>query len=103
MHNRHWLTSDWQQRYPSDGRITSSRRSARQLVVRLICGAALMALLLHLSACTTLPQQQCEMQKLPTQPALTEPLPLVDYSTQWAQLVESLRKKLVDTPATSKP
>ena len=103
MYNRHWLTSDWQQRRLSAVRITSSRRRVQRLAVRLIFGAMLMAAVLHLSACHSLPTQPCEPPVLPTMPALTEPLPSVSYSISVGQRIRSWAKELTDTPATSRP
>lgn len=103
MHNRFWLTSDSAQRRLSAVRTTSSRRKALRQSVQWICVVLLMAAVLHLSACTTLPPAPCEPPVLPRPPALSEPLPSVSYSEQWRQLAETWRKKLTDTPTTSAP
>lgn len=100
MHNRHWLTSDAQQRRLFAALTTRSRLRARQRRVMWACVLMLPVCVVLLSACTTPPPEPCETLPLPKPPALSEPLPSQSYSTQWRQLVESLRQKLTGTPTT---
>ena len=81
----------------------SSMRPALEWPEALVSGAILILLVLLLSACATTPKPLCEMPPPSPLPALTEPLPSESYSTQWRQLVESLRKKLIITSTTSAP
>lgn len=97
MYNSNWRMSDLRQRRLFGALRQSSKLRARRRFVVLVCGAMLMGLVLLLSACTTQPQQPCETPQFPTQPALSEPLPLETYSEQWRLLVEASRKKLIGT------
>lgn len=98
MQNSNWRMSDWQQRGLSGVRMRSSQRRVQRRFVSAISAMTLLALVLLLSACTTQPQQPCEMPQFPMRPALSEQLPLVTYSEQWRLLVEQSRKKLTGTP-----
>jgi hypothetical protein len=97
MQNNNWRMSDWQQRGLSGALKQSSQRRVQRRFAVLLCGVMLMGLVLLLSACTTQPQQPCAMQPFPTQPALSEPLPLESYSEQWRKLAEAWQKKLTGT------
>lgn len=103
MLNRHWLTSDLQQRRLFDARKSSLQRRAQRLAARLFFGAMLMALVLHLSACHSLPNRPCEMPQLPMQPALSQPLPSVTYSKQVQSNTEAWAKRVTGTSTTSAP
>lgn len=98
MQNSNWRMNDLRQRRLFGALRQSSKRRARQRFGLLLCGVMLMGLVLLLSACTTQPQQPCEMPQFPMRPALSEQLPLVTYSEQWRLLVEQSRKKLTGTP-----
>lgn len=63
----------------------------------------LMVVVLLLSACTTQPQQPCERPTPVTRPALSEPLPSVDYSLTAQKNIETWEKRLRATSPTSKP
>lgn len=95
--------SAWLQRLALETIKPSSMRPAREWPEALQSGAILIALVLLFTACATTPKPLCEMPPPSPLPALTEPLPSESYSTQWRQLVESLRKKLIITSTTSAP
>lgn len=71
--------------------------------VALTYAVLLTAVVLLLSACTTQPQQPCERLMPITLPALSEPLPSVNYSLQAQTNIETWQKKLGATSLTSKP
>ena len=98
MQNNNWRINDWQQRRLFATRIGSSRRRTKLKFALAAFGWMLLVLALLLSACTTQPQQPCEMQQFPTQPVLSEPVPSESYSEQWRKLAEAWRKKLSVTP-----
>ena len=103
MQSSNSMTSDFRQRRLFGELMRSLQQRMRQRFVMLLCAVTLLALVTLLSGCHTLPSQPCEMQPLPTPPALTEPTPLVSYSEQWRKLVETSRLKLIATPVTPKP
>ena len=102
MSNRFWLTSDLQQRRRFGVRKSSSRHRQQRIAARLFFGVTLIALVLLLSACHTLPSRPCEMPPLPTPPALSQPMPPVSYLLQSQQSDENSQKKLTGTSMTSK-
>lgn len=69
----------------------------------LVCAVMLMALVLLLSACQTLPPKPCEKPAPATMPALSEPMPSVTYSLSAASDTRRWLKRVTDTSATSKP
>ena len=103
MSNRFWLVSDFQQRLRFGDSITSFGRRTVRLFAWLCFAGMLMVLVLPLSGCHSLPIVPCETVKLPSPPALSQPLPSVTYSEQWRKLAEQSRLRLIDTPAMSKP
>ena len=103
MSNRFWLTSDLQQRRHFAARKLSSQHRQQRIAVRLFFGATLLALVLLLSACHTLPSKPCEMPPLPTPPALSEPLPSQTYSSRVRSDIEAWEKRVTGTSMTSKP
>ncbi len=100
MQNSNWRMSDWHQRRLFATRIGSSRRRTKLKFALAAFGWMLLVLALLLSACTTQPQQLCEMQPLPTQPALSEPTPLESYSKTAQMRIEMWLKKLTDMHQT---
>ena len=98
MQNSSLKTNALPPRGLSATRIGSLRRRTKLKFALAAFGWMLLVLALLLSACTTQPQQPCETPQFPTQPALSEQLPLVTYSEQWRLLVEQSRKKLTGTP-----
>lgn len=63
-----------------------------------------MALALSVTACSaTWKPQPPALPKLPPPPALSEPLPLVPYSTSAQERIKTWREKLNDTQTMSKP
>ena len=103
MRNNTLPTNDLRQRRLFGALRQSSRRRARRRFVSAIFAMTLLALVLLLSACTTQPQQPCETPQFPTQPALSEPLPLVTYSKRVQNDTETWAKRVTGTSATSKP
>jgi len=71
--------------------------------VALIYGALLTAVVLLLSGCHTLPSKPCERPVQVTMPALSEPLPPVNYSISVQRDIETWEKRLRATSPTSKP
>lgn len=63
----------------------------------------LMALVLLLSACTTLPPKPCEKPAPVIKPALQQPIPSESYSASLALQLTAWQKKLMATSVTSKP
>ena len=103
MQNSNWRMNDWQQRRLFGALKQQSQRRARQRLGLLLCGVTLMGPVLLLSACTTQPQQPCETPQFPTQPALSEPLPLETYSKRVQSDTETWAKRVTGTSQTSKP
>ena len=103
MQNNNWRMSDWQQRGLSGVRMRSSQRRVQRRFVSAISAMTLLVLALLLSACTTQPQQPCETPQFPTQPALSEPLPLETYSKRVQSDTETWAKRVTGTSQTSKP
>lgn len=102
MSNRFWLTSDSRQRRLFAERTTSLRRRIKLKLALSFFAWLLLVLAMSLTGCASQPPTPCEPPVLPKPPALSEPLPSVNYSEQWRALAESLRKRLTDTPTTSK-
>lgn len=71
--------------------------------VTLVYAVMLMGVVLLLSACRTLPSKPCEKPAPVMMPALSEPLPSVNYSLSAQQDIESWAKKLRAMSPTSKP
>lgn len=71
--------------------------------VTLIYAVLLTAVVLLLSGCQTQPIKPCEMPARVTKPALSEPLPSVNYSLQVQKNTETWEKRLRATSPTSKP
>lgn len=69
----------------------------------LIYGALLTTVVLPLSGCHTQPIKPCERPAPVTMPALSEPLPPVNYSLSVQRNIEAWEKRLRATSATSKP
>lgn len=63
----------------------------------------LLALVMLLSACHTLPTTPCVEPKVPTQPALQQPLPKESYSASAQRDFNKWQQTLTDTPQMSKP
>lgn len=84
-------------------RSESARRKALRQTAWWYCAGMLTALVLLLMGCASPPNKQCEMQQLPTPPALSEPIPSVSYSISVGQRIKSWGLSLIGTPATSKP
>ena len=103
MSNRFWLTSDLQQRRRFGVRKSSSWHRTQPLAVRLLFGATLIALVLLLSACHTLPTKPCPEHKLPTPPALSLQAPKASYSISARTNIEAWRKMLTEQSQTGKP
>lgn len=100
MQNYNWRMSDLQQRRLFGVLRRSSQRRMQRRFVSVICAMMLLALVLLLSGCQTPPTQQCETQPLPTEPALSEPVPSVSYSEQWRKLAQEWQKRLTFTRPT---
>ena len=103
MLNRKWLTSDWRQRRGYGARKVSLPRKTKVKLGLALTGWMLMGLVLLLTGCAWPPPKPCEQPPLPTQPALSEPIPSESYSSQWKKLAEEWRKKLTFTQTTSEP
>lgn len=71
--------------------------------VTLIYVVLLTAVVLLLSGCHTLPNKPCERPAPVTMPALSEPLPPVNYSISVQRDIETWEKRLRATSPTSKP
>lgn len=71
--------------------------------VALTYGVLLTVVVLLLSGCHTQPNRPCEKPAPVTMPALSEPLPSVNYSLQAQENIEAWQKKLDATSPTSKP
>lgn len=103
MLNRHWLTSDWQQRKQRNASKRLQTPKTQPPSVRWLCAAMLLAAAPLLSGCPGPLIRPCETLPLPKPPALTEQLPSVSYSKQAQTNIEAWQKQLTDTPAMSKP
>jgi ABC-type phosphate transport system substrate-binding protein len=101
MQNSNWRMGDLRQRRLFGALRQSSKLRARRRFGLLLLGVTLLALVLLLSACTTQPQQPCEMQPLPMRPALSEPLPSVSYSSKVQSDTEAWAKRVTGTSQTS--
>ncbi len=78
-----------------------SMRSTTEWPEALLSAGILIVLVLLLTACATKLPAPCEMPPPPLRPALSEPLPLESYAQQLQRAIDSWRKKLIATPATS--
>ena len=103
MRNKNWLMSDLLQRRLFTAKSLSSLPQVPRLLGKLLCVGMLMGVAALLSACPTLPTKPCETQALPSEPALSEPLPLVNYSLQAQSNTATWQKKLTDMHLTLKP
>ena len=103
MSNRLYALPKTRPRQLSGGRITSSLRKAKRHCVNAVLGLMLLAVVMLLGGCHTLPTKPCPEHKLPTPPVLSQPLPPVSYLLQSQQSDENSRKKLTGTLMTSKP
>lgn len=80
-----------------------SVRKTLLVIVKWLCVALLLLLCLSLAACAHSPAPPFMLPRAPMQPALSEPLPLVPYSTSAAQRIKSWGQQLIGTFPTSKP
>ena len=103
MSNRLYAPHETQPRQLSGGRITSSLRKAKRHCVSAVLGLMLLAVVMLLGGCHTLPSRPCEMPPLPTPPALSEPLPSQTYSSRVRSDTEAWEKRVTGTSTTSKP
>ena len=83
--------------------LAAAARSRSSGDAALIYGALLTAVVLLLSGCHTPPIKPCERPAPVTMPALSEPLPPVNYSLSVQRNIEAWEKRLRATSATSKP
>lgn len=103
MYNRFWLTNDRQQRLAQKCSVSPPALSAMGWTVRLLSGLLLLALVLLLSACPGPLIRPCAMPPPVLEPALTEPLPLVDYSLTAKETTSKRQQKLDAMRLTLKP
>ena len=95
--------SEYEQLHKSAVRKLSLLRRTKLKLGLAACAWMLMGLVLLLTGCAWPPPKPCEQPPLPTQPALSEPIPSESYSSQWKKLAEEWRKKLGFTHQTLKP
>ena len=103
MLNRLWLMNDWQQRHAQKCSESPPEPSAMGLTVRLLSVLLLLALVLPLSGCPGPLIRPCAMPPPVSEPALTEPLPLVDYSLTAKETTSKRQQKLDAMHLTLKP
>lgn len=104
MQNRNWLTPELTQRRLLGVRMRSSKRRMQRKLVTVICVLLLVLLVTSVSGCGwSLRKPNDDSQVFPPKPALSEPIPSVTYSTSAQSDIQAWRKKLTDTPTTSKP
>lgn len=77
-------------------------KTQRQLVL-LVFGSLLMLLVASLTACASQPTNPCEPLPRPPKPALSEPLPSVDYSITVRESIKRWENVLTGMSTTSKP
>lgn len=78
-------------------------RSLRRHLALWCFASLLMMLVVSLTACASQPTQPCEHPVNPQPPALTEPLPSVDYSISVRESFKRWQSVLTGMSATSKP
>lgn len=103
MLNRNWLMNDRQQRIAQKCSASQQRPSKTALIGKLLCVPMLMALVALLSACQVPLIRPCETPPPVLEPALSEPLPLVDYSLKAKETTLKRQQKLDAMRLTLKP
>lgn len=103
MSNRLYALPKTRPRQLSGGRITSSLRKAKRHCVSAVLGLMLLAVVMLLGGCHTLPTKPCPEHKLPTPPALSLQAPKVSYSISAQTNIEAWRKMLTEQSQTGKP
>ena len=103
MLNRNWLMNDRQQRLARKCSASPPALSAMGLTGRLLSVLLLLALVLPLSGCPAPLIRPCETPPPVLEPALTEPLPLVDYSLIAKETTSKRQQKLDAMRLTLKP
>lgn len=103
MLNRNWLMSDRQQRLARKCSASQPALSAMGLTARSLSVLLLLALVLLLSACPGPLVRPCVTPPPVSEPALTEPLPLVDYSLTAKETTSKRQQKLDAMHLTLKP
>lgn len=103
MSNRLYAPHKMQRQQLSGGRITSSLRKAKRHCVSAVLGLMLLAVVMLLGGCHTLPTKPCPEHKLPMPPALSLQAPKVSYSISAAANIEAWRKMLTEQSQTDKP
>lgn len=103
MQDKIWQLSNSLQRQIYAASTTESEARMQRWLGRLCFAGTLLALVGLLSGCHPQLIQPCEMPKLPTPPALSEPMPSVSYSTSAQADIQAWQKRLIASPATGKP
>lgn len=103
MLNRNWLTSDLQQRRVQSSSVWRPVRYGAVLNGKLPSVLLLMVLVPLLSGCPGPLIRPCVTPPPVLEPALTEPLPLVDYSLTAKETTLKRQQKLDAMHLTSRP
>lgn len=103
MSSKFWMLNAGPQPRLYAIRKRSLLRKVKRHAALLICAGMLLAVVLLLSGCHHQPIKPCETPQLPTQPALSEPLPSVSYSISVGQRIKNWGLSLTGTPQTLKP
>lgn len=103
MLNRLWLMSDSKQRCARRCRSQPPELCAAEWSVRLLAALLLLALVLLLSGCPGPLIRPCETPPPVLEPALSEPLPSVDYSLTAKETTLKRQQKLDAMHQTLKP
>lgn len=103
MLNRNWLMSDRQQRTARSCSASPRRPSATGLSARSLFVLLLLVLVVPLSGCPGPLIRPCVTPPPVSEPALTEPLPLVDYSLTAKETTLKRQQKLDAMHLTLKP
>ena len=102
MSNRLYAPHETQPRQLSGVRTTSLQRRVRRHCVSAVLGLMLLAVVMLLGGCHTLPAKPCPEHKLPTPPALSLQAPKVSYSISAAANIEAWRKMLIESSQIDK-